>query len=99
MNEIPFEHPGHGNFPEDTIVRDKDSAGAYTDYYVYKGRVLVEVRRVHNSGPHYGLTRELREKHNVEGPETRWNPVDYRTDDGNTYSSVETPSRLVEQKS
>lgn len=95
MNEIPYSHPG--DFPEDTIVRDKDHAGGFTDYYVYEGRVLVEVRRTHTTGPHYDLIRELKEERDVEGPRAHWNPVDYRVDGGNTYSSVETPSKLVKQ--
>lgn len=93
MNKILFSHSG--DFPEDTIVRDKDYAGGFIEYYVYQGRVLVEVRRVHTSGPHYDLTRRLREKYDVEGPRDYWNPVNHRVDGGNTYSSVETPSRLI----
>ena len=97
LNEIPFVHPGHGEFPEDTIVRDDDHAGGYTEYYVYEGRVLVEVRRSHSASPHYELIRSLKDKFDVEGPKVHWNPVDYRLDGGNTYSSVETPSKLVER--
>lgn len=102
MNSIPFYNPSHGQpFPEDTIIKEIDHAGGFTTYYVFVGRTLVHVKRIHRSGPHYREIRELKEKHGSDLDVKRhWNPLDYRIDDYRGYKSdVETPAEFVEMKS
>lgn len=101
MYQIPYRHPNkHSTFPEDTILKEKDHPGRYTDYYVFVGKTLVRFKRVNRKGPHYREIRELKEKYG-DDLEVRsgWNPLDYRVDEKNVYkSSVETPVKFVEVK-
>jgi hypothetical protein len=98
MSEILFEHPGFGSFPEDTIVKEKDPTG-YVEYYVYDGRTLVHVERVHSNTKTaiYDTINRLKNEYGDFPVKKHWNPINYRTDGGNTYTSVETPSKLIEE--
>lgn len=96
MNTIPYRHPS-SEFPEDTIIKEKDHAGGYTDYYVFVGRRLVQFKRVNRKGRHYREIRQLKSNHGDLEVKRHWNPLDYRIDDKNVYkSSVELPAEFVE---
>jgi hypothetical protein len=102
MNQIPYYNPRQREetFPEDTILKDKDHAGGYTDYYVFVGRKLVRIKRVNRKGPHYREIRKLKSAHgrHLKVKSGWWNPVKYRIDDGSYYLNVETPAEFVEVK-
>jgi len=103
MNQIPYYHRGnYTEFPEDTIIKEKDHAGGHTTYYVFVGRTLVRTKRTHMNSPHYSLARRLKEQYgqDLAGPKHHWNPLDHRIDDytGDKYS-VDTPAEFVEMQS
>lgn len=89
----------NSEFPEDTIVKERDHAGGYTTYYIFVGKTLVGKRRVYRKGPHYREVRQIREQYDtdLDGPKKHWNPIEYRTDGVNKFKfSVDTPAKFVE---
>lgn len=97
MNTIPYRHSSE--FPEDTIVKDRDHAGGYTTYYVFLNKTLVGKRRVYGKGPHYREVRQIRNQYerDLDGPKKHWNPLDYRTDGVNKFKfTVDLPAKFVE---
>lgn len=101
MNQIPYYNPTPGlNFPEDTILKDKDHAGGWADYYIFIKRKLVRIKRVCRKGPHHREIHELKSAHgeHLKVKSGWWNPVKYRIDDGGYYLNVDTPAEFVEVK-
>lgn len=102
MNQILYYNPRQRRktFPKDTILKEKDHAGGYTDYYVFIGKTLVRIKRVNRKGKHY---REIHDLKSVHGEHLKvksgwWNPVEYRIDDGGYNTNVDTPAEFVEVK-
>jgi hypothetical protein len=102
MNQIPYYNPTQRRetFPEDTILKDKDHAGGWTDYYVFVEKTLVQVKRVNRKGRHYREIRELKSLHgeHLKVKSGWWNPIEYRIDDGGYNINVDTPAEFVEMK-